>query len=235
MRVAYVTPLDCGLGHAVRGIALVRAARGTGVEVRAFGPPKDGAAPEYEGSTDWEVRAADFGPDLLLGDFSWRRLDPLRRRLGVPAWLLMKWMTPGHLDSISGWDRVVSVEPAADAMTGVTDRVPPVLDPGYQYEPTDGEEMAAGYHRYWQAVWRGYRDRIRWVEEPRMLDRVARLRHGGEMTVNGADVLVQQASACRGCGHPAGPHAVWAFDPGLRGADYKADEHGFAAVHLRCL
>ena len=236
MRVAYVTPHDCGLGHAVRGIALVRAARGTAVTLRAFGPPKD-AATEYEGSADWPDRVADFAPDLLLGDFGWPRLRALRQSLGAPSWLLMKWMQPGYLYGAAedGWERVISVEPSADDMPGVTDRVPPILDPDYVYEPVDGEPVAAGYHRYWQATWRGYRDRVRWIDEPRMLDRAARLAYGGEMTVNGADVLVAQLAACRRCGRAVGAHPVWTFDPGLHGADYKADDHGFAPVHPGCM
>ena len=87
-RVAYVTAECCGAGHAVRGIALVRAGRRAGIEVRAFGPvaPYPAlAGAGYEGTYDWETQAAAFAPDLLIGDLMWSPLDAFRARLGVPA------------------------------------------------------------------------------------------------------------------------------------------------------
>ena len=101
-RVAYVTPERCGLGHAVRGAALVRAARKAGIELRAFGPPKPEVA-EYEGSNLWATAVLDFAPDLLLGDIAWVPLDALRATLGVPAWLLLRWMPADHLADRGPW------------------------------------------------------------------------------------------------------------------------------------
>ena len=193
-RVAFVTPVSCGSGHAVRGVALVRAARRAGIELRAFGPPKPEVGGEYEGTELWAAAVRDFAPDLLVGDLMWVPLDALRAELGVPAWLLVRWMPAGHLASrgpwqIENWERRFSIEPAADAIAGITDRIAPIIDDSPLPIPTDGQEVRAGYSAYWRAVWFGYRDRVRWYTEGSP-ERQARLDAGGEMSLNGADALM---------------------------------------------
>jgi hypothetical protein len=194
MRVAYVTPDRCGLGHAVRGIALVRAARRAEIELRAFGPPKAEVRGEYEGSDDWETRVAAFAPDLLLGDIAWVLLDALRSKLGAPAWLLLRWVPAGHLANrrpwrIDAWERRISIEPAADGITGITDRIAPIIDVSPLPIPADGTDVRAGYNAWWRATWFGYRDHVRWFTEGSP-ERQARIDAGGTFTVNGADTLV---------------------------------------------
>jgi hypothetical protein len=195
MRVAYVTADSCGAGHAVRGVALVRAARRAGVELRAFGPPKpDLVEPEYEGSNLWATDVLDFGPDLLLGDLDWIRLDALRAELGAPAWLLLRYMPCGHLADrgrwrIDRWERRISIEPLSETLVGTTHAVPPVVVDVQRFTPTDGQELRAGYNTWWEAVWFGYRDRVQWVSGGSP-ERQSRIDLGGEMTANGADELL---------------------------------------------
>jgi hypothetical protein len=229
IRVAYATPETCGSGHAVRGIALVRAGKQAGIDVRAFGPPVPYPAlmaSGYEGTDDWRERVVAFGPDLLLSDVGWIRLDDVRERLQVPAWALLRWMPPGWLASrvgLQNWRRI-SIEPAADGMAGITDSIPPIVvcNPsdirpgpyddqdvtlGSLHDPTAPFPVghlltrarsivsSAGSNAYWEAVWLGYRDRVRWLSEPAALDRVERLRVGGEMTANGGAVLMQMIAS----------------------------------------
>lgn len=192
--IAYVTPYACGVGHAVRGVALVEAGRRAGLLVRAFGPaipdPPDG----YEGSDDWADRVAAAGPDLLLGDLSWVQLDPLRAVLGVPAWLLVRWMrlslTSRGPWSIEAWERRISIEPIADDLSGITESIPPIVVEAQRFVPVDGQELRAGYCSWWEAVRFGYRDRVRWVDGGTP-ERRARIDAGGEWTTNGADVLLR--------------------------------------------
>jgi hypothetical protein len=238
VKVAYVTPESCGAGHAVRGIALVRAGARAGVELRAFGPTV--VYPElmrsgYEAGDDWTDRAAEFKPDLLIGDIQWVMLDRLRKRLGVPAWLLVRWMRPTHLVSfgswsVSSWDRRISIEPTADSMVGITDSIPPIVVSNHdEIVPSvyDGQDVEletlrspdapfpiaplltrarsivspAGYNAYWESTWLGYRDRVRWLQEPHALDRWARLQTGGKVVANGADVLMTMIKGANGSGH----------------------------------
>jgi len=203
MRVAYVTSESCGQGHAVRGVALGQAAARAGVTYAAFGPP------------DWREAAEAWAPDLLLGDVGWRRLEPLRRRLGVPAWLLLRWVPDDWLAGIAGWDRVIAIEPAADGIPGVTHHVQPVItDP--VPPPEAGTVLSAGYNAYWQAQ-RGGWD-VRWRDDGRP-ERAARIGTTSERYDGGA--MLMRAIA--------GPR-VWVFDPALRGRDYKVDDHGFRLV-----
>ena len=188
MRVAYVTAENCGQGHAVRGLALVRAARRVGVELRAFGPPKPGVA-EYEGSPDWANRVAAFSPELMIGDFGWARLEALRAELGVPAWLLLRWVPADWLTGADLWERRISIEPAADGLAGITDRIAPVIDDSPLPVPPDGAQLRAGYNTWWRAAWFGYRDRMRWYTNG-LPERQSRIDAGGEMTANGADALM---------------------------------------------
>jgi hypothetical protein len=200
MRVAYATAEACGLGHAVRGVALAQAGRRAGIEVRAFGPPRPGVAePEYEGSADWERRVADFAPDLLLGDVQWLLLERLRKRLEAPAWLLLRWVQSCHCEklgpwSIDGWERRISIEPAADGLPRITDRIPPIVVDPPHFTPVAGQRLSAGYNTYWESVYYGWRHRVVWLDEPRELDRAARLKAGGEMTENGGDALMRMIS-----------------------------------------
>jgi hypothetical protein len=176
MRVAYVTALDCGAGHAVRGRALVAAGAGAGIEVSAYGPGLD---PMDQVGT----------PDLLLGDLDWRSLRELRSSFGCPAWLLVRWMGPGHLDGC-GWERRISIEPAADAMPGITHRIPPIVGPD-RWRPADGSEVRAGYNAWWESVWYGWHDRVRWTTEGSP-ERQARIDAGPvQMVRNGADLLME--------------------------------------------
>ncbi len=198
LKVAYVCRDSCGLGHAVRGMALVQAGRRAGVEVRAFGPPKAEHLPGYEGSPDWEARVLAWRPGLLLADIWWEPLLPLKDALGVPGWLLMRWMRPDWLvgDGVDRWERRISIEPAEDAMPGITDCIPPIIDVTTPLLiPVDGQEVLVGYHAYWRAVWFGYRDRVRWSTAGKAPDSQARLDAGGEMTENGADVLMRMILA----------------------------------------
>ena len=193
MKVAYVTADSCGRGHAVRGVALVRAAHRAGIELRAFGPSKPELT-EYEGSNDWRERVVDFAPDLLLGDLQWIPLDDLRARLGVPSWLLLRWEPPDWLRNrgpwrIERWERRISIEPTADAITGITHRIEPIIDDSPLPIPAAGAELRAGYNAWWRAAWFGYRARMRWYTEGSP-ERQARIDAGGTFTVNGADTLM---------------------------------------------
>ena len=193
-RAAYVTPETCGMGHAVRGVALVEAAGRAGVELRAFGPSLAGAPNGYEGSADWRARVVAWAPDLLLGDIQWVQLDALRAELAVPAWLLLRWMPPGHLADrgpwqIGRWERRIAIEPIA-VQDGVTHLAHPVVMESPRFAPVDGQELRAGYNTYWEAVRFGYRDRVRWTDGGSP-ERRARLEHGGELgALNGADEVV---------------------------------------------
>jgi hypothetical protein len=195
MRVAYATSEVCGLGHSVRGIALVKAGRRAGIEVRAFGPPKDAVPSGYEGTPDWAARVSAWKPDLLLGDLQWMSLNGLRLALGAPAWLLLRWMPANYLTAQRaarrhGWDRVISIEPAADGIIGITDRIAPIIDVSPLPVPSDGAELRAGYNTWWRAAWFGYRDRMRW-HAGGSLERQARIDAGGAIEQNGADVLME--------------------------------------------
>ncbi len=194
MRVAFVTPDSCGTGHAIRGVALVRAARRAGIELRAFGPPKPEVPNEYEGTRDWEERVKAFTPDLLIGDIAWVRLIALREALGVPAWLLVRWMPPTHLASrgpwqIERWERRISIEPAANGIAGITDCIAPIIDDSSLPVPADVQALRAGYNTWWRAAWFGYRDRMHWSADGSP-ECQARIDAGGEMTANGADMLM---------------------------------------------
>jgi hypothetical protein len=195
MRVAYVTPNSCGAGHATRGAALVQAGARAGIELRAFGPPcPDLAELGYEGSDDWAARAATYAPDLLIGDLSWVRLDELRESLGVPAWLLVRWLRPTALLShgrwsIEAWERRISIEPASDGILGITESISPIVVEAQRFEPVDGQELEAGYNSWWEAVAFGYRDRVRWVDGGSP-ERRARIDAGGDASTDGADVLM---------------------------------------------
>lgn len=178
-------------------MALVQAGQRVGIEVRAFGPPKDEVLPGYEGSEDWETRVAAFRPDLLLGDIEWKRLDALRDQLSVPAWLLLRWWSsPQYLaDSgpwaIKNWERRISIEPAGDGMPGLTDRIDPIVG-AQRFTPDEGQPLRAGYNTWWEADWYGYRDRVSWFTEDSP-ERQARIDAGGGMRTNGADVLIREA------------------------------------------
>lgn len=180
MKVAYVTREDCGLGHSVRGIALVRAGQRAGVELRAFGP-------RLEPLND----LLPFAPDLILGDLSWWRLTEYLDALNVPGWVLSRWAPASWftLPRLDRWERRLSIEPAADGIPGITDRIPPVVDDSPLPVPPDGSEIRAGYSAWWRAAWFGYRDRVCWYTEGSP-ERQARIDVGGEMTANGADVLM---------------------------------------------
>ena len=227
-RVAYVTAECCGAGHAVRGIALVRAGRRAGIEVRAFGPvaPYPAlAGAGYEGTYDWETQAAAFAPDLLIGDLMWSPLDAFRARLGVPAWLVLRRMPCGLLTDrgprkIASWERRISIEPLSESLVGTTDAIPPIVVSNPDEivpSPYDGQDVTlgtlrdpsapfpvaplltrarsivqpAGYGAYWESVWLGYRDRVTWRNNPKIRDQAERVEIGGEMTENGADVLME--------------------------------------------
>lgn len=177
MRVAYVTPFDCGTGHAVRGIALVHAGRRAGIELRAFGPPKP-VASEYEGTSDWQVRAHTYQPDLVLCDL---RIGPF----DAPIWLLLRYLAPHYRETQC--ERRIAIEPIA--VEGVTHRVPPIVNTEATFRPADGQGLHAGYNTYWESVWFGYRDRVRWLRDGNP-ERQARIDAGGEMTKNGADALM---------------------------------------------
>ena len=183
MRVAYVTSIACGSGHAVRGAALVAAGHRAGIEVRAFGPPKDVTG--YEGSVDWPRAVAEYRPDLLLSDYAWRMTGRVRASLSVPGWLLLRWVPAGWLDGVRGWERTIAIEPAAEA----PDRIEPIIDISPLPVPPDGSELRAGYNAFWRAAWFGYRDRVRWYTDGSP-ERQARIDAGGEMTANGADTLL---------------------------------------------
>jgi hypothetical protein len=192
MRVAYATAEACGQGHAVRGVALVRAAARAGIELRAFGPPKPDVAGGYDGTIDWRDQLVAFAPELLLADVGWSALSGLRAELGIPGWILLRW-TPAaslRIPGIERWERRISIEPAADLRPQITDRIEPVVVDGPRFRPADGAELRAGYNTWWEATLFGYRDRVRWIFEPAILDRAERMRVGGEMTRNGADVLM---------------------------------------------
>ena len=193
LRVAYVTRDSCGLGHAVRGMALVLAGRRGGIAVRAFGPPKDGNLPGYEGSMGWEADVRAWQPDLLLGDLRWTALLPLKDALGIPGWILLRRMPPDWLVdhyefTIDRWERRISIEPAEDSAPGITHRVPPIVGPD-RWRPVDGSEVRAGYSAWWESILYGWHDRVRWTTEGSP-ERQARIDAGGEMTENGADVLM---------------------------------------------
>ena len=180
MRVAYVTREDCGMGHSVRGRALVRAGQRTGVELRAFGPrlePLDDLLP--------------FAPDLILGDLTWWRLTEYLDALDVPGWVLARWVPARWfaLPRLDRWERRISIEPAADSIAGITDRIAPIVDDSQLPIPADGTELRAGYNAWWRSAWCGYRDRMRWYTEGSP-ERQARIDAGGEMTENGADALM---------------------------------------------
>ena len=175
MRVAYVTALDCGAGHAARGRALIAAGIRAGIEVGAYGPGLD---PIEQLGT----------PDILLGDLEWRALRDVRASVDCPAWLLVRWMGQGHLDGC-GWERRISIEPAADGIPGITDRIAPIVDTGAAFRPEDGQELRAGYSTWWESAWFGYRDRVRWYTEGSP-ERQARIDAGGTFMANGADELL---------------------------------------------
>ena len=180
MRVAYVTREDCGLGHSVRGLALVRAGQRSGVEVRAFGPrlePLDDLLP--------------FAPELILGDLTWWRLTEYLDALDVPGWVLARWVPASWLTlpRLDRWERRISIEPAADGIAGITDRIAPIVDTEAAFRPEDGQELRAGYSTWWESALFGYRDRVRWYTEGSP-EREARIDAGGTFTVNGADTLV---------------------------------------------
>ena len=178
MRVAYVTREDCGLGHSVRGTALVRAGQRAGVELRAFGP-------RLESLDD----LLPFAPELILGDLSWWRLTEYLDALNVPGWVLFRWVEASWLRGADRWERRISIEPAADGLAGITDRIAPIIDDSPLPIPADGTELRAGYNTWWRATWFGYRDRVRWYTEGSP-ERQARIDAGGEMTANGADELM---------------------------------------------
>jgi hypothetical protein len=199
----------------VRGIALAQAAGRVGLEFATFGPTA--AVEGWTGSEDWADRAAAWAPDLLIGDLTWRRLKELRERLGVPAWLLVRWLPPAFLAGITGWDRVVSIEPAADALPGVTHHAPPVLtDPVPPPEP--GAVVSAGYNAYWQGQRGAWA--VTWRDDGRP-ERAARIGTASER-YDGADMILAWAR---------GP-VVYTFDPRLSGRDYRVDDHGFRARGL---
>ena len=183
----------------MRGIALARAAV-PGVDLRAFGPVQPQVSdPEYEGSTDWAERVVAFAPDLLLGDVQWIPLDDLRVRLAVPTWLLLRWVPSGWLRNrgpwrIENWERRISVEPAADAIPGITHRIPPIVGPD-RWRPLDGSEVRAGTNAWWESVWYGWHNRVRWYTDGSP-ERQARIDAGPvPMTRNGADVLMEMIGA----------------------------------------
>lgn len=178
MNVAYVTAESCGQGHAARGIALVQAGRRAGIQVRAFGP---GLEPPDE--------LPGFHPDLILGDVLWQPLTAVLEDLSVPGWALMRWMPDGWLHGADRWERRISIEPAADVIPGITDHIAPIVDTEAAFRPKDGQELRAGYSTWWESVWFGYRDRVRWYTEGSP-ERQARIDAGGEMTRNGADELM---------------------------------------------
>jgi hypothetical protein len=188
-RVAFVTALPCGSGHAVRGVALVRAGARAGIEVRAFGPPKpEVPEPEYEGSRDWAGRAQHWAPDLLLSDRGCTLVADLRAALTVPAWLLLRY-APDYLPD-GTWERRIAIEPIAAPMPAITDAIPPIVVGAPRFAPTDGQELHAGYNTWWEATWFGYRNRVRWLRDGNP-EREARIAAGGAMSENGADVLMR--------------------------------------------
>ena len=197
MRIAYVTPWGCGLGHAARGAAL--AARG----IRAFGPvPRQhGRAgfgsllvPKgFEASVDWEARALAWHPDLLLVDLAW---DAPVLLAAIPGWLLARWTDIG---SQRAWGRRISIEPAADVIPGITHRIPPIVGPD-RWRPPDGSEVRAGYNAWWESVWYGWHDRVRWTTDGSP-ERQARIDAGPVlMAENGANVLMAMVHAALGDG-----------------------------------
>ena len=181
MRVAYVSPFACGLGHAARGAALVAAGRRAGIDIRAFGPP------------NWAPRVLAFAPSLLLGDLDPTWLNGLRRCLGVEAWLLLRWLPLERRRVADGWARRIAIEPIARGLPGITDCVPPIVG-DRRFTPTDGQELRAGYNAWWESVWFGYHDRVRWTDGGSP-ERAARMAGSATMTENGADVLMEMIRA----------------------------------------
>ena len=198
-RVAYITGYTCGFGHAARGAAF--AARG----IRAFGPApwQDGPGllpvPEgFEASDDWEARALAWQPDLLLVDLAWwRSTSPLT---AIRRWALLRWMEAGTRGlETPGWERRISIEPAADVIPGITHRVPPIVGPD-RWRPPDGSEVRAGYNAWWESVWYGWHDRVRWTTDGSP-ERQARIDAGPVlMAENGANVLMAMVHAALGDG-----------------------------------
>jgi len=137
VRVAYLTNQSCGAGHAVRGVALVRAGRRAGIEVRAFGP----RPPQLAMEDGWAPldQAPAWQPDLVLGDIVWStlhdHLDAIERygTRRIPAWLLVNGLRPPcFLCShsawvIERWARRISIEPLSHDLPGVTHRLAPIV------------------------------------------------------------------------------------------------------------
>ena len=175
-------------------MALVLAGRRAGISVRAFGPPKDGNLPSYEGSTSWNADVRAWRPNLLLGDLRWTALLPLKDALGIPGWILLRrmdpdWLTDHYEFTIDRWERRISIEPAEDAAPGITHRIPPIVGPDH-WRPPEGSEVRAGFNAWWESILYGWHDRVRWTADGSP-ERQARIDAGPiPMTANGADELL---------------------------------------------
>ncbi len=164
MKIAYLTPDPCGSGHAVRGVALLRAAERAGVELRAIGPLPAATgnslndidcapliASGFEVFEDWHKAIVRYRPDLLIGDLNWPRMRSVVERLPkLEAWLIVRrlpscnWlrMMPG----IERWQRVISIEPLTETLVGTTHAVQPIVvcnpDEAVSPSPWDGRDVS---------------------------------------------------------------------------------------------
>lgn len=175
MKVVYATPFSGGAnnGHSVRGKALMLAGQRAGINVIAYDPP-----------LNWQAILAT-SPDLILSDIL--GFVPFSPRM--PIWVVTRWVPK---DLTSTWKqaaRVIAIEPLAEALPGVTHTVQPVVNTDATFRPTTGQQLASGYNTYWESVLFGYRDQVTWIDSND--NGLARVAMGGEITVNGADEIME--------------------------------------------
>ncbi|MGV0985006.1 MAG: hypothetical protein ACOYB2_10655 [Limnohabitans sp.] len=167
MKIAYLTPDPCGSGHAVRGVALLRAAQRAGIELRAIGPAPVSnpgnmrsmndldcgplIAAGFEATDDWYGEIVRYRPDLLIGDLTWLRMMPVLERLPkLEAWLIVRrlpacnWLR--NAPGIERWTRVISIEPLTETLVGTTHAVQPIVvcnpDEAIDPSPFDGLDVS---------------------------------------------------------------------------------------------
>lgn len=207
-------------GQGLTGHRPLRGGSGRTITLRAFGPMAQYVGKRdltgYEASLDWQTLVIKWNPDLLIGDLRPDLLEPLRRELSVPAWLLMR-IWPGYWKGAPGWERVIAIEPGV-RLDGITDRVPPIVGPrrvwldsrgapDVQDSPAgsvagarrasdpdiSGAPLPASYNSWHEAIWYGYHDRVTWTDGGR-LERRQRIAAGSErFAENGADAVVRMA------------------------------------------